>query len=480
MSELAGTVSQLGTHRKLVSQTERTGLDTELPLDAIVVPASRPARNLEQAITLARAAGCRLLILCSHQLAPAEVHQLLAERSFDGGIVVTLPENYRHELLDFRGLTSIENDLPSACSWYMTDLSMKRNVALLLARMLGWRRIFFLDDDIRDISYPDLQSTVSMLGSFPTAGMRVSSFPDNSAVCHAHRATGGWQDVFVTGAALAVDCQQNTGFFPPIYNEDWLFFYEDASNGRLGSSERKVTQLRYNPFADAKRAAWQEFGDVLAEGLYALLDHGLGLEHATSEYWLYFLAARQRFLEAISSRSGTAKPGIREQLLVSVEAALKCSIAIEPKLLERYVSLWQGDLHDWEQRVAGIGQMSSLEVALKELGLEPSAGDWIADFGCPRTRALTEGPATMPYALVDLYDLVGSGSDVDGRGTSGRGKRCGRSRRAGALAHHGSPSIQEGGFFASARRALRITGRDGTQAEANPSLDVQPTETVCS
>ena len=50
--------------------------------------------------------------------------------------------------------------------------------------------------------------------------MRVSNFPDNSAVCHAHRGTGGLQDVFVTGAALAVDCQENIGFFPDIYNED--------------------------------------------------------------------------------------------------------------------------------------------------------------------------------------------------------------------------------------------------------------------
>ncbi len=481
MSELAGTVRQLGTHRKLVSQTEQSELDTELTLDAIVVPASRPARNLEQAITLARAADCELLILCSHQLEPAEVHRLLAERSFDGGIVVNLPENYRHELLDFRGLASIKDDLPPACSWYVTDLSTKRNVALLLARMLGWRRIFFLDDDIRDISYPDLQSTVSMLGSFPTAGMRVSSFPDNSAVCHAHRATGGLQDVFITGAALAVDCQQNTGFFPHIYNEDWLFFYEDASTGRLGSSGGKVTQLRYNPFADAQRAAWQEFGDVLAEGLYALLDHDMGVEYATSEYWLYFLAARQRFLEAIIRRSGTAKPEIREQLLVSVEAALKCSRAIEPELLERYVWLWRRDLREWERRVAGIGQMSSLEVALKELGLEPSAGDWVADVVCPGARALTEEPATMPYTLLDLYDLLGSGLDVDGRAVSGRGKRGGRNRRAGILPHHGSPSVQEGGFFASARRALRITGREGAQSEASPSLDVQPAaETVCS
>ena len=52
MSELAGSVRQLGTHRKLVSQTEHRELKTELKLDAIIVPSSRPVQNLEQAFTL--------------------------------------------------------------------------------------------------------------------------------------------------------------------------------------------------------------------------------------------------------------------------------------------------------------------------------------------------------------------------------------------------------------------------------------------
>ena len=96
-----------------------------------------------------------------------EVGQLLAQRSFEQAIVIDLPDGYSHELLYFPALLSLKGDLPAACSAYVTDLSMKRNVGLVLARMLQWRRIFFLDDDIRDINYPDLQNTVSML-SFPS------------------------------------------------------------------------------------------------------------------------------------------------------------------------------------------------------------------------------------------------------------------------------------------------------------------------
>jgi hypothetical protein len=478
MSERPESIRQLGTHRKLVSQTEQWEPDARLALDAIVVPAARPVWNLEQAITLARAIHCTLLILCSREVKPAEVHQLLAERSFTDAIVVNLPDRYRHELLNFRGLASIKDYLPEACSYYVTDLSTKRNVGLILARMLGWRRIFFLDDDIRDIAAADVHSTVSMLGSYPIAGMRVTDYPDNSAACHAHRITGGLQDVFITGAALAVDCQQNIGFFANIYNEDWLFFLNAAARGRLGSSGRTVTQLRYDPFADPKRAAWQEFGDVLAEGLYALLDHDMGVEYATSEYWHYFLAARRRFLETIIRRSGTADPGIRERLLLSVEAALKCSITIEPELLEHYVWLWRRDLRDWEGRVVGIGQVPSIEVALKELELEPSDGR-VAGVACYRSIAAIEATSPVPSAAPDYRALVAPRANDAGSMAPGWGKRGEFNRRARSLVHR-FHAVRESWTLALARRFFRAPEREYAPMESSPAPDAQPVEPAMS
>ena len=473
MSERSGSIRHLGTHRRLVSQTEHLALETTLAPDAIIVPASRPAGNLEQAITLARALHCVLLILCSHRVKTADVHTLLARRSFTNAIVVNLPDNYHHELLDFPALARIEEDLPSACSWYVTDLSAKRNAGLLLARMLGWRRIFFLDDDIRDISPADVQGTVSMLGSYPAAGMRVNSFPDNSAVCHAHRATGGFQDVFITGAALAVDCQQNIGFFPDIYNEDWLFFFDNASRNQLGGSGRSVTQLTYDPFAEPERAAWQEFGDVLAEGLYTLLDLGLDLRDATDGYWAQFLEARRIFLEAILSRADKMSPENKEQMQLSVEMALKCSVTIGPGLLERYTLLWRRDLRDWQRRIAAVREMPSLKDALEALGLEQSTDGGAADLTRLTTANDADGPMTMPYALQELYDLLRAGAEDNGRAEDPGRKRGGGSRQADALPRHGSPSAHEGRRLAFARRTFRPRDRGST--ESSVTLDVAPT-----
>lgn len=376
MNGYAAGIRQHDTHRQLAQRGELAPPRADAPrLDAIIVPGTRPAAYLDHAVTLARAAGCWLVILCSQQLRGTDVKEFLAARSFRRAIVVDVPSGYSHDLLTFPGLLSLKDDLPRECGWYVTDLSMKRNIGLVLARMLEWQRVFFLDDDIRDITYPDLRSTVSMLGSFSAASMWVTDFPDNSIVCHANRMTGASQDVFVSGAALAVDCFGDIGFFPDIYNEDWLFFYDAASKGQLGNSYLSATQLYYYPFANPQRAAWQEFGDVLAEGLYALLHLGRNVRQANDVYWKSFLGARQNFLEGILARKENADPDMQEEIATSVESALKCLVDIEPDLCEDYVQLWREDLRKWKRRAAWIPKVRSVEAALAELGLKTTPTD---------------------------------------------------------------------------------------------------------
>jgi hypothetical protein len=371
MNRYEAGVRQHDTHRELAGQGEPGEIPQAgaLGLDAIIVPGTRPAAYLDHAVTLARAAKCSLVILCSHYLHAREVKEYLDARSFNGAIVIELPPRYSHPLFNFRELLNIKGRLPRACSNHVTDLSMKRNVGLVLAKMLGWRRIFFLDDDIRDIAYPDLQRTVDMLGSFSAAGMWVTEFPDNSIVCHANRVTGGSQDVFVSGAALAVDCESDIGFFPDIYNEDWLFFFDAASKGVLGNSCLKATQLYYYPFANAGRAAWQEFGDVLAEGLYALAHLDLDVAEATSAYWEVFLEARRSFLEGTLSRASGAPPDMRDEIKASLKSALACLSEITPGLCAWYVEAWRQDLEHWKRQWAEIPVMPSVDAALAELGL---------------------------------------------------------------------------------------------------------------
>lgn len=375
MNPLPEEIRQYETHNGLAQQGAPHSVPhDQVDLDAIIVPASRTATNLDQAITLARAVDCWLLVLCSRNLARADAARQLAARSYSKAIVIEVPASYSHELFRFPRLSAIKGALPQDRHLYSTDLSLKRNIGLVMARMLNWRHIFFLDDDIRDVSHLDLQSTTNMLSSFAAAGLWITQYPDNSVVCHANRVTGGSQDVFVSGAALAVDTAADIGFFPNIYNEDWLFFFDYAADKRLANSLLKVTQLTYDPFAKPRRAAWQEFGDVLAEGLYTLLHHGMTVDEATAGYWGDFLEARRRFLEEVLDRAERAPLenhgyGVhRGQMAHSVKWALKCLQTIQPDLCAQYVRRWREDLDGWRQQMAGIGEVSA-EEALGRLGL---------------------------------------------------------------------------------------------------------------
>ena len=99
MNRYGAGIRQHGTHRSLAGQGEPGSPRADaLDLDAIIVPGTRPAAYLDHAVTLARAAKCSLVIVCSHYLHASEVKEYLDARSFRDAIVIELPPGYSHPL----------------------------------------------------------------------------------------------------------------------------------------------------------------------------------------------------------------------------------------------------------------------------------------------------------------------------------------------------------------------------------------------
>jgi hypothetical protein len=369
-------IRQYATHGDLLGRPRPGARRTpSTPLDAIIVPASRDAKNLDHAAKLASEAGCHLVVLCSLDAKGAAVAGRLASMRPGQAVVVDVHPGYRHPLLQFETSSLTRETLPKGCTNPNGDLSVKRNLGLLLARMVGWKRIFFMDDDIRGLASEDLATIVPMLDRYRIAGLRVNKFPDNSVVCHARRKIGDPQDVFVTGSALGVNCEHLVNFFPEIYNEDWFFIYDEVQAGRVGSPQRYAKQLEYDPFGNPRRARQQEFGDVLAEGLYALIHKEAGHEEATWEYWVNFIAARRKLIDDIKKRSAELSLPDRGNIVRALESAIACLMKIQPWVCESYVSAWRHDLVIWRKRLADISKVGSVEVALTELGLTQVTSD---------------------------------------------------------------------------------------------------------
>jgi hypothetical protein len=347
-------------------------------LNAFIVPASRPAPCVQPAIELAASQGVLLVVLCSKQTRIEHVAELVSKSPGARSLVVQVPEVWTHPEIPAR---TSNPAFKTAQANRESDLSTKRNLGLLLARLHGWNKIAFLDDDIEVVGKRNVARLAGQLEKHQVAGMLVRRFPDNSVVCHARRLGGLAQDVFVSGAVLGVRCKNlPLSFFPDIYNEDWFFFAEEAAARKLPRVGQAV-QAAYDPFANPERARREEFGDLLAEGLYALISRqGPSLTfderllRATRTYWSYFMEARrvaiaeaEAALYALIDRD--ADDGCAHSAVNSLAAAENQLGTITPDLCVNFLDAWRADLDDWQRFSTSINNVGSTREAMDFLEL---------------------------------------------------------------------------------------------------------------
>jgi len=243
--------------------------------------------------------------------------------------------------------------------------------------MLGWGRLMFLDDDIYGISKAEVDALAVGLNHHNVSILIPDEFPDNSVACHANRLGGEEQGKFAGAGTMGVRCDRDElPFFPNIYNEDWFFFADEAASRRIiqvGTSRQKA----YSPYADPERAVKEEFGDLLAEGLYWRLEEGLEIGSVDAAFWDKFIESRRAFLEGVANSlarhpkreldSDTGRDVRAAQ--VSISAAQRQLERIKPELCQRFIDLWQADLMDWHRYVRQLPHADSIERALDYLSL---------------------------------------------------------------------------------------------------------------
>ncbi|MBO3751343.1 hypothetical protein J5X84_35165 [Streptosporangiaceae bacterium NEAU-GS5] len=328
----------------------------------------RHPRWLRHSAELAAKLGCPLVSLHSKwSLAgPAVRHVPPGTR-----LIAIDVEPPRLNLPDFAA-DALLSDSPF---WRGTDLATKRNAGLVLAKLMGWRRIVFLDDDIEVGSADELAKAAALLDRFEAVGMRIGGYPDNSVVCHAHRLTGGNQDSFVGGGAIAVEVTKNPPFFPNIYNEDWFHLLGRTSLRRLAVTG-SVRQRPYDPFDRPIRARDQELGDVLAEGVYWLLDGRPSvdwLRAADAGHWDEFLGKRRAFIENVRRRVSALPAGpVRSAMDGSLGAALGRHAVITPEFCVAYLDAWAKDRRTWLRYFSRIPRADCACTAVKWLSKDPA------------------------------------------------------------------------------------------------------------
>jgi hypothetical protein len=219
-------------------------------------------------------------------------------------------------------------------------------------------------------------------------------------VCHANRDTGGEQSTFVGAGAMLFPASRATSFFPDIYNEDWFFFAQHAAARSLPKIG-EARQDEYDPYADSGRAAREEFGDLLAEGLYALFSGTPGwdlkdqLEVAASDnHWRLFIHDRYemisetfRRLSAVQDRTGADPSPAHKSLLRATEQL----DLITPELCVDFIRSWREDHDRWQKIMPRRGTVLSEREAMKELALT----NWIScGYGAEPRSARPAAPSS--------------------------------------------------------------------------------------
>jgi hypothetical protein len=181
------------------------------------------------------------------------------------------------------------------------DLPFKRNYALWHAAKNGFRQILLLDDDIRGLSHELLSAGADALSTWAVTGYFIDAFPDTSVVGHVERALGLPVKPFLSGSCLFLRANEPIGFFPPIYNEDWIFMAPAIQRRRVYSLG-VIGQEPYDPFVSPVLASFQEPGEIIADGLFALLSAGRYHEKKRTSIWRSLLQSRRAWLKDLALR----------------------------------------------------------------------------------------------------------------------------------------------------------------------------------
>jgi len=156
---------------------------------------------------------------------------------------------------------------------------------------------------------------------------------------------------------------------------------------------------------DPDRAAREEFGDLLAEGLYAAFE---GQRGSTFEeqlriamepsYWDYFKTVRLKTITETLADVRAAKSSFDDieyrRIEKSLETAETWALKISSKLCVEFIESWQEDEELWQKMLSNLPARLSKQEALRHLGLS----NWVScGYGLPTESESDLAPAGVVF-----------------------------------------------------------------------------------
>ena len=224
------------------------------------------------------------------------------------------------------------------------DLPIKRNFALYHAIKNGYKKILLIDDDINGLLKDYFENASFILRRYNLCGCFVQDYPDTSIVGHIERQVNGEIKCFLSGSYLFINLYKCFSFFPFIYNEDWVFMVPFILHNEV-CSFGEVKQLKYNPFNDHKKVIFQEFGEVIAEGLFALISNNLFERRKCYTIWKEILELRKNYIKKLINKTEN------NLYLKFLNWALQANSYITPEICLSYIEDIDRDIIRWNSLI---------------------------------------------------------------------------------------------------------------------------------
>ena len=141
--------------------------------------------------------------------------------------------------------------------------------------------------------------------------------------------------------------------------------------------------------------AAEELGDVLAEGIYWLLDQDRSFHEADQIHWETFLDMRRQFIEGVLAmvEKSTLEPHEKARRIAALRGSLGRLALVTPGLCENYLRAWTIDRERWKRHIAVVPTRQQRASALAALSRR----------GC--TRLTWQVGGLQPVAQADINQV---------------------------------------------------------------------------
>lgn len=183
------------------------------------------------------------------------------------------------------------------------NLGIARNFALDHSIFGGYKKILFVDDDIREIDEKKVEEGFSVLTEDSFVSCTLKGVEDNSIVGHIAKQVGVIDEgeKMLSGGFLFLSSASISQRFFNIYNEDWILQLLEKKKKQIILPFTVLHNADMDVIWTLDQSIFQELGELVVVGLLEN-ENALSMDYP---FWNKVLSRRIKFIEEI--KEGTKK-----------------------------------------------------------------------------------------------------------------------------------------------------------------------------